>query len=190
MFFIVVPLAGQIITERQNGILKRLLVTPVSYFAILLSKVIVYLTVCLSQFFLMLLVGFKVLPLFGSPQLEIGANYLALLAVALAAGLAATGFGVVVGTVMRNHQQASTFGAVIIIIAAAMGGVMVPVYVMPELMQKISVISPLAWGLNAFLDVFLRNGNLISVLPNFARLMAFFGIAISISLFYRLWRRN
>lgn len=190
MFFIVIPLSGQLITERQNGTLRRILVAPVGYFTVLLSKLAVYLTVCLSQFLLMLWVGFKVLPLFGSPSLEIGTNYSALLAVAVAAALAATGFGIAVGTIMHNHQQASTFGAVIIIIAAALGGVMVPVYVMPTIMQKLSVISPLAWGLNAFLDVFLRHGHLFSVWPNIVKLVAFFGFTISISLIYRLWQRN
>jgi ABC-2 type transport system permease protein len=190
MFFIVVPLSGHLINERQNGVLKRMMVAPVSYFTVLLAKVIVYLVVCLSQFLLMLLVGFKVLPLFGAPKLEIGTHCLALLIVAVAAALAAIGFGLAVGTIMRNHQQASTFGAVMTIIAAALGGVMVPVYVMPEFMQKLSGISPLAWGLNAFLDVFLRHGDLASVLPNVGRLIVFFVITMFISFGYYVWRRD
>ncbi|MEW6379969.1 MAG: ABC transporter permease [bacterium] len=190
MFFIVVPLSGYLINERQQGILKRIMVAPVSYFTVLLAKVIVYLLVCLSQFLLMLFVGFKILPLFGSPKLEIGSNYPALMLVATAAALAAIGFGLAIGTIMRSQQQASTFGAVIIIIAAALGGVMVPVYAMPEFMQKLSTISPLAWGLNAFLDVFLRHGSLTSVLPNVGRLLGFFVVTIVISFGYYIWQRE
>lgn len=190
MFFIVVPLSGYLINERRQGILKRIMVAPVSYFTVLLAKVVVYLLVCLSQFLLMLFVGFKILPLFGSPKLEIGSSHLALMLVATAAALAAIGFGLAVGTIMRNQQQASTFGAVIIIIAAALGGVMVPVYAMPELMQKLSAISPLAWGLNAFLDVFLRHGSLTSVLPNVGRLLGFFAVTMVMSFGYYLWQRD
>ena len=40
----------------------------------------------------------------------------------------------------------------------AIGGMMIPVYVMPRSMQEISVLSPLAWGLNAFQDVLVRGG--------------------------------
>ncbi|MEW5804635.1 MAG: ABC transporter permease, partial [bacterium] len=190
MFFIVVPLSGYLINDRQQGILKRMMVAPVSYFTILLAKVMVYLVICLLQFSLMLLVGFKILPLFGVPRLEIGSNHLALLLVAAAAALAAIGFGLAVGTIMQSQQQASTFGAVTIIIAAALGGVMVPVYVMPEFMQKVSILSPLAWGLNAFLDVFLRHGTLTSVLPNVGRLMGFFVVTMLLSFGYSVWQRD
>ena len=53
-----------------------------------------------------------------------------------------------------------TFGAVSVVIAAAIGGIMVPVFAMPPVMQTISIFSPLSWGLNAFLDVFVRGGSL------------------------------
>jgi len=61
-----------------------------------------------------------------------------------------------------------------VVIAAAIGGIMVPVYVMPEIMQKISLFSPLSWGLNAFLDVFVRGGNIRSVLADISLLVIFF----------------
>jgi ABC-2 type transport system permease protein len=88
--------------------------------------------------------------------------------------LAACGYGILLGTMARTDEQASTFGAVSVVIAAAIGGIMVPVYVMPQFMQKISVLSPLSWGLNAFLDVFVRGGDMISVLPDVALLLMFF----------------
>ena len=42
MFFIVVPLGGSLIRERQNGTLARLLAMPVSPFTILSGKIIAY----------------------------------------------------------------------------------------------------------------------------------------------------
>jgi len=58
---------------------------------------------------------------------------------------------------------------------------------MPSFMQTISVISPLAWGLNGTLDVFVRGGGLADVLPEAAALTAFFGICILIAW---LWQRH
>lgn len=190
MFFIVVPLSAQIIREKRGGTLKRALVAPVGYGVLLGGKVFVYIGVCLTQFILMLLVGFAILPLLGAPRLVVGAHPEALAVVALSAAFAATGFGVMVGTIARSHDQASMFGAVAIIIAAALGGVMVPVFVMPPAMREISVYSPLAWGLNAFLDVFLRGGGVLAVLSNAARLLAFFAFTLSVSLVYQLSRRD
>ena len=79
------------------------------------------------------------------------------------------------------------FGPISIVIAAAMGGIMVPVYAMPAFMQSISVVSPLAWGLNGSLDVFVRGGGLADVLPEAASLTAFFGICVFIAW---LWQRQ
>jgi ABC-2 type transport system permease protein len=190
MFFIVVPLSAQIIREKKDGTLRRALAAPVSYGTLLTGKILVYVCVCLMQFVLMLLVGFALMPLLGAPRLAAGSHPEALALVALSAALAATGFGVLIGTIARSHDQASMFGSVIIIIFAALGGVMVPVFVMPKYLQDISAFSPLAWGLNAFLEVFLRGGGLLAVLPNAARLLGFFAFTLGVALVYQLWRRD
>jgi ABC-2 type transport system permease protein len=65
------------------------------------------------------------------------------------------------------------FGPISIVVAAAIGGIMVPVYVMPEVMQSLSVISPLAWGQNAFQILFVRGGGLKAVLAEVAALWGF-----------------
>ncbi|PLX76807.1 MAG: ABC transporter permease [Desulfuromonas sp.] len=191
MFFIVIPLAGTLIRERQEGTLTRLMTMPVSNSSLLLGKVIAYLSICLVQFGLMLAVGRFILPRFGTPVLELGSAPVALIVVALVAALAACGYGILVGTLARSYEQASTFGAVSIVIAAALGGVMVPVYVMPKVMQGLSVVSPLGWGLDAFLDIFVRNGNLASVFHRVAALGGFFLACIIVaSVVFRHRRRG
>lgn len=182
MFFIVVPLAGTLIRERQEGTLTRLLTMPVSVFSFLMGKIIAYVMICLIQFALMILVGRFILPLLGTPILTIGSEPLALLIVALSSGLAACGFGILVGVLAKSYEQASTMGAILVVIAAAIGGVMVPVYVMPPMMQDLNIISPLSWGLNAFLDIFIRNGNLVSIIPNIIALLVFFISCITCAL--------
>ena len=67
----------------------------------------------------------------------------------------------------------SMFGAISVVAASAIGGVMVPVYAMPEMMQKISVISPIGWGLGGFLDIFVRGGNVASVAGDVLMLLTF-----------------
>ena len=63
MFFIVVPLSGALIKERQSGIFLRLMTMPVSPIGLLAGKVCSYVLVCLAQFALMLAVGCFVLPM-------------------------------------------------------------------------------------------------------------------------------
>ena len=101
----------------------------------------------------------------------------------LSAAVAACGYGILLGTMARTYEQASAFGAVSVVIAAAIGGIMVPVFVMPPVMQTISIFSPLSWGLNAFMDVFVRGGSLRSVLPDVALLVLFFLVTTLVAWF-------
>jgi len=159
--------------------------------SLLLGKVSAHLLICMIQFGLMLAVGRFVLPLFGPPVLEFGSAPFALFLVAVSAALAACGYGILVGVVARSYDQAAIFGSVSIVIAAALGGVMVPVYVMPRFMQNLSVISPLGWGLDAFLDIFVRGGTLLSVLPRVAALGGFFLLCIFIAMIiFQRWRKG
>lgn len=181
MFFIVVPLSGTLIRERQTGAMRRLMTMPVSPLTLLLGKLCAYVLVCLVQFALMLCVGCFVLPLLGTSGLILDHQLLTIAPIALAAALAATGYGIMVGSMAKSYEQASMFGAVSVVIAAALGGIMIPVYVMPRYMQDISYVSPLAWGLNAFQDVFVRGGNLGSVSREIFLLLIFFLVTISVS---------
>lgn len=189
MFFICIPLAGNIIREREDGSAFRLLTMPGSYLNVLLGKITLYLFVNLIQFLLMLLVGIYVLPMMGLPKLDIGHNYITLFAIALCSGFAATGYGLLIGTISNSQDQASLFGAVSVVILAALGGVWVPTFVMPELMRDISSISPLNWGLEAFYGVFLRGLGLAGIGIQLIKLMIFFAACISISFYYQTYRR-
>lgn len=189
MFFICIPLAGNIIRERDDGSAFRLLTMPGSYMIVILGKMLTYVIVSLIQFALMLCVGVFILPLLGLPELNIGNNLPVLFLVAFSSGLAATGFGLLVGTVATSHDQASLFGAVFVIILAAIGGIWVPTFVMPEVMKKIAVISPLNWGLEAFYGIFLRNFGFKEIFPEVAKLLVFFGASLGGSYLYQKYKR-
>ncbi|MDD4215651.1 MAG: hypothetical protein PHR81_12645, partial [Bacteroidales bacterium] len=57
-----------------------------------------------------------------------------------------------------------------------------PVYMMPEPMQAASVISPLRWGIDSFLDIFVRDAGLKDIGMNLLRMNAFFCISLLIAL--------
>jgi len=95
--------------------------------------------------------------------------------------LAACGYGLMLGTLARTLEQATMFGAVSVVCAAALGGIMVPVYVMPPVMQTISTFSPLAWGLNALVEIAVREGTLGSVRHELLYLAALFVVTMAIA---------
>ncbi|HAB28679.1 MAG TPA: ABC transporter permease [Xanthomarina gelatinilytica] len=184
IFFIIVPLSINIVKEKSQGTFVRLRTNPVSYATVLGGKTLIYLTVCLIQFVLMLLVGLYVFPAIGLPTLDISGRLPLLFVVAIFAGLAAIGLGLLLGTIAKTQEQSAPFGATFVVILAALGGVWVPVFIMPKFMQTLSNISPMNWGLNAFYDVFLRHGSLLDILPEISLLFLFFIATTIIAIVY------
>ncbi|MCH4830460.1 ABC transporter [Flavobacterium covae] len=184
IFFIVVPLSINIVKEKSQGTFIRLITNPVSYSTVILGKTITYLIICVIQFWLMMLIGLYIFPYLNLPQLDISGRFLLMNLVTICAGLAAIGFGILLGTIATTQEQSAPFGATSVVILAAIGGVWVPVFAMPKIMQYISHISPMNWGLNAFYDVLLRNTGLLSILPNLILLILFFILTVTIAIVY------
>ncbi len=182
MFFTVVPLANTLISERQHGTLRRLRTLPISPALPIIGKLIPYFVINQIQMLLMLVVGVYLMPLFGADRLTLGTSIAALLVMSACVSMAALGYGILIAVVARTTEQASTLGGVGNILLAALGGVMVPRFVMPETMQTIAGFSPMAWGLDGFLDVFLRNGNVMDVLPEAGALFLFGAVTIALAL--------
>ncbi|MBQ4821338.1 ABC transporter permease [Aquimarina sp. MMG016] len=184
IFFMIIPLSLNLVHEKGQGTFMRLQTTPVNYLTIIGGKGFVFLFVSLVQFTLILLIGVYLFPKLGLPNLEISGYIGLLYLVALSAGLAAVGLGVLLGTLFNTHEQTAPFCAVLIIILAAIGGVWVPVFVMPKTMQIVAKISPLNWGLEGFYDCFLRKGSFIDILPEIGLLIGFFISTIVIAIIY------
>ncbi|MDD5548500.1 MAG: ABC transporter permease, partial [Sulfurovaceae bacterium] len=71
------------------------------------------------------------------------------------------------------------------IIFAAIGGIMVPLFVMPQFMQDLSILSPMSWGLDAFLGIFLYDASFEKLfIPLVALLL--FGLSCFFVAIYKL----
>lgn len=185
IFFVVVPLSINIVKEKKQGTFVRLRTNPVSYVVVLGGKTITYLMVCIIQFLLMLAVGVYLLPQLGLHALEVTPKgFFLSVIVAIFSGLAAIGFGILLGTIAKTQEQSAPFGATAVVLLAATGGIWVPVYIMPKIMQLVSGISPMNWGLNAFYDIFLRDQGILSILPEIAFLFLFFIATTMLAIVY------
>ncbi|MEJ6617217.1 MAG: ABC transporter permease [Crocinitomicaceae bacterium] len=182
MFFIVLPLVSSIMKEKEEGSVFRFHTIPASYFLQINAKLIVFIVICLIQFFLMLLIGLVFLPMLGLPVLQLGNSYSGILLMALGCALAASGFGVLVGSLATTQQQGAVLGSLSILIFSAIGGIWVPAYVMPSIMRRISEISPLKWAMDGFYGLFLRGEGCVDILPHFFKLAVFFAFCLAIAI--------
>ena len=184
MFFVVIPLSTIFIAEKQLGTFPRLRSLQVPVGVLLAGKVLPFYVVNLAQTGLMLVVGRYVVPLLGGDALRLDVDWLALGAMASAVSLAAIGFALVVAAVARTNEQATTVGGVANILFGALGGVMVPKLMMPLAMQHATWASPMAWGLDGFLNVFVRGAHIGDILTSLGLLLGFAALCLALA-----WRR-
>ncbi|HEU4790664.1 MAG TPA: ABC transporter permease [Flavobacterium sp.] len=184
IFFIVIPLSINMVKEKTQGTFVRLRTNPVSNLIVLAGKTVMYLIICQIQFYMMIAVAIFLFPHLGLPALNVEGNLILMSIVALFSGLAAIGFGILLGTIAKTQEQSAPFGATAVIILAAIGGVWVPVFAMPKIMQVIAQSSPMNWGLEAFYDVLLRNGTFLDLVPELFLLFLFFVVTTTLALLY------
>jgi len=182
MFFIIIPMSTIYVNERKQNTLARLNSMNISIFAMSISKGIPYLVINQFQVLIMLGVGIYLVPLFNTPALAINGSLFALGAISVALSIAAIGISSLIAVSAKSSEQATTIGGILNILLGAIGGVMVPKFIMPPAMQKLTEVSPMSWGIDAFLDVFLKSANFSMVLNNVLMLITFGVISLMLSM--------
>ena len=170
VFFISVPFSATFIRERQLGMHARLRTLAVPPFVLIAGKFVPYFVVNQLQIAAMLLAGVYLVPLLGGDQLELNGSSSALILLCFCLSGAALGLAIFVAIVARTFEQATMLSGLGNIVLAAIGGIMVPSFIMPASMQKLAELSPMAWGLEAFLQLFLHNGGIADISPALLKL--------------------
>lgn len=158
MFFIVVSLSTSIVKEKLSGSAVRLKTLPTSFLMNLHAKQITYVVVTLAQVAVIFSLGIFLFPHLGLPTLVLPANLFNLFIVSVFCGWCAVSYGVLVGVYAKSMEQAIGFGAVSVVILAAIGGIVVPAFAMPEPLRIAMKISPMHWCMEAFYTLFLKAG--------------------------------
>jgi ABC-2 type transport system permease protein len=189
MFFVVLSLGSGIVREKRNGSFIRLKTLPTSYAVAIFSKQLTYLAVTLAQAAVIFAVGVWLFPLIGLPALHFPGEWLTLFFVTVLCGWCAVSYAICVGVFAQTEEQANGFGAVSIVILAAVGGLMVPSFAMPGSFHLAMSISPLHWCLEAYYGLFLEGGSLADVWANILPLFLIIAALQGLS-FWGLKRKN
>ncbi len=150
LLFSVVGIGTSILDEKQEGTLKRLLYTPINPIKIVFGKMISANIISIIQLLILLLFAHFA---FG---LIIFTNWLAVLIIVMATAFACSAFGVFLAAIAKSRQQVQGLSTLIILVMSAIGGSMVPLFLMPEFMQKAAVVSVNYWSIQGFFDIFWR----------------------------------
>ena len=183
LFWIVQIIALNILTERHSGAYKRILISPVNLFQYLIGKVTPFLIINLLQAVVMFLIGLFILPLLGCPQLLLK-NILAMVLLTVSISFVSISFGLLFSSFTQSPTVAASLSAAVLIIMTILGGIMVPRFVMPAFMQKLTFIVPHGWALDGYLNILVKDFKTVSVLPNIAMLIGFAVVFFGLSLVF------
>lgn len=151
LLFSVVSIGMGLLDEKAAGTIKRLLYTPIKPIHILFGKMISANIISICQLLIMFLFAGLA---FG---LEIGSHFFGMLITIVATAFACSAFGVVLASFVKTRQQVQGLSTLLILVMSAIGGSMIPLLLLPQIMQKIAVISVNYWSIQAFYDIFWRN---------------------------------
>jgi len=189
MFFIVISLGSSIVREKLNGSFVRLKTLPTNYLVALISKQLTYLLVTMIQATCIFAIGIWLFPVIGLPKLNLPADIFGLVIVLLICGWCAVSFAICVGVFAQTQEQANGIGAVSVVLLAAIGGILVPSFAMPNSFRLIIQLSPLHWALETFYGLFLEGGTLKDILMNIVPLLTI-TILIQLITLWGLKRKN
>ncbi len=165
-----------ILTERAQGTLPRLMISPTQTVQVLGGKVLGIFLMGVAQ------VGILIL----ASSMFFGVKWgdaLGVAALILAAVFGASGWGMLITSLARTPAQVGSTGSAIMLIFGIMGGSFISLENFPPFMQTVSKITPNAWGLDGFTTLAL-GGTLKNLTEPIAALLimgaVLFGIAVVI----------
>jgi len=153
-FFLVLTVGWVFVAERRQGTLKRLRTAPISRAEILLGKLLPCFVISLGQGIVLLIAGRLLFGMRWGPDhwpLSTQAGWLLL--VVFSTSVAAMGLAFLVASLARTEVQVALFGAVPVLVLALIGGCVLPREMMPEQTQKLTLLTPQGWALDAYREL-------------------------------------
>lgn len=158
--------AGTLLEEAENGTLERLLTSRISLIELLFGK----------WLYIFLLGVTQIVIMFAWAQVVFGVNTLerlpGFLLVTMATSAAAASLALFLATLCPTRSVLSGFSTLIILSMSAVGGSMIPRYIMSPQMQQYGLVTFNAWALDGYNKVYWRDLPPSALLPQLEFLAA------------------
>jgi ABC-type Na+ efflux pump permease subunit len=182
LLFSVAGVGTSILEEKENGTIKRLLYSPLKGSTILYSKMLFAFFISILQLTAMFLFAWLVL------NMDMNVSMSGLILMIISTSFAVSSMGIFLAAIAKTRQQAQNLSTIIILVMSAIGGSMIPMFIMPAILQKIALISVNYWGIQGFYDLFWRVLPLEEILPKILILVSI-GLVMTIASI-RLFRKR
>jgi ABC-2 type transport system permease protein len=166
LLFGAVGSAGSLLEEEESQTMERLMCSQLGMTRLLAGKWLLATIVGIAQVTIM----------FAWAQLAFGVDLLGhvagFAAMTVVTAAAAGGFALTLAAACRTRVQLNAVAIIAVLSMSALGGSMVPRYVMSETMRKVGKVTFNAWALDGYAKVFWRDLPLRALLPELAVLVA------------------
>lgn len=158
-----------LLEEITSGTIRRQLAAPIHPVHIVMGQQVFAVTLGLVHCYVMYLYAWAV---FGVAIWDMTGG---LFVLTLATCMATTAFGLLLGAVSRTYEQLDSIGTMVNLAMSAIGGSMVPRWIMPDFMQKLGLLTINGWSYDGFIAL-IRNEGFAGTLPKAAVLI---GMAVA-----------
>jgi len=156
-----------LVSWRENKLLRRLRLAPVSTASVVTARIGVSLAVALVQLAAFLLIATT--PYFG---LKLTASWWMAIPVVIVGTLAFMAIGLVAGAIAKTQQAATAIANLVILPMAFLGGAFIPLDYAPAWIRQVSYVMPLRYLVTGMQNVMARGEGPVSALPAIAVLLA------------------
>jgi ABC-type multidrug transport system permease subunit len=160
-----------IAAERRNGVIKRIMVHPVTRLELVMGKIYGLMLLGLVQILFFLAVGKFLF------HVNLGANLPAVALTLLVFAWVAGSLGVLVGSLNAAEDRVTGICVLASLLMAALGGCWWPLEIGPPMMKTISLCTPTGWALQALHQLISFGSGFDAVLVPLAVLCAFGAVA-------------
>jgi ABC-2 type transport system permease protein len=167
---------------RQNKLLRRLRLAPVSTTSIVAARIGVSVAVGVAQMFVFLAIATT--PYFG---LKLTATWWMAIPVVVAGTLAFMAIGLLVGALAKTQQAGTSIANLIILPMAFLGGAFIPLDFAPKWLQEVSYVMPLRYLVTGVQDVMARGQSAAAALPALGILLGFTAVVTLIAVRVFRW---
>jgi ABC-2 type transport system permease protein len=163
-----------ILTERSQGTLSRMLISPTPAAQVIGGKVFGVYLVGLAQMGILIIATALLFNLRWGSSVGVLMTVLSVVA-------AATGWGILIAAYARSVAQANSIGTAVSLVFAIGAGNFFPRQGLPLWLRNLSFISPNAWGIEAF-TVLTEGGGLSEIMPFIGGLLVMTAVLFTLAI--------
>ena len=165
LLFMAATSGGALLDEAESGTLDRILASRVSMTQLLFGKLLYLVMLSTLQLTVTFTWGALV---FG---VELWKHMDGFLLMTVITAIATSSFGLLLATLCRTRAQLTALANLVVLVMSAVGGSLIPRFMMPDSVKKLGLLTINGWALDGFLKVFWREEPLFALWPQLTVLL-------------------